>query len=131
MTRASLSLFKLRILYDFLGFEAHVRQIRERQGKVVPKIWYERPAYFIGNSAPEKIFGSGPVTIPAFVKQPDYECNGEVRTGANTNTAYWGFAKILAFLGRENIGVEENGDVVTLKSEKIGALTNTVRISHV
>lgn len=59
--------------YDFLGFEKHVRQVRERRGAVVPPLWYERPAYYMGCVSPEKIFGNGEVKIPAFVTQPDYE----------------------------------------------------------
>lgn len=63
----------ITMFYDFLGFEKHVRQVRARRGAVVPKLWYERPAYYMGCVSPDKIFGSGEVKIPAFVKQPDYE----------------------------------------------------------
>lgn len=182
-----------RMLYDFLGFEQHVRQIRERRGAKVPDRWYQRPAYYIGSVAPDKIFKSGePVVIPRFVEKPDYEAefalvvngagkpktipeandfirkhcsltlfndwsardaqaidmemglsvahsktiigsslgptvvpaaqfafdaegaadiaielkvNGAVRSRNNYKTVYWSFAKILAFLGRENIGL--------------------------
>lgn len=62
-----------RTFYDFLGFEKHVRQIREKRGATVPEIWYKRPAYYLGNVAPDKIFGPGEVCIPSFVKKPDYE----------------------------------------------------------
>ena len=181
-----------RMFYDFLGFEQHVRQIRERRGAVIPEIWYQRPAYYVGSVAPDKLFGPGPVTFPRFVEKPDYECelalivgapgrftdearaaqfiqahgfftlcndwsardyqkldmelglgvshsksivgtslgpclvhasrfrfdaagnpdipvrlvvNGTTRAEANYQSVHWGFAKILAFLGRENIGV--------------------------
>lgn len=181
-----------RLFYDFLGFEQHVRQIRDKQGVKVPELWYQRPAYYVGSVSPDKIFGEGPVTIPSFVQKPDYEfeialvigkegkfssqkeaaafiqkhchftilndwsardfqkldmemgmsvahsksiignsfgpalvpaseflfdaegvpdipmelkVNGEIRCRSNYNTVYWSFPKILAFLGRENIGV--------------------------
>ena len=62
-----------RTFYDFLGFEKHVRQIREKRGTTVPETWYKRPAYYLGNVSPDKIFGPGEVIIPSFVKKPDYE----------------------------------------------------------
>ena len=37
--------------------------------------------------------------------------NGQMRCESNTNTVYWSFAKILSFLGRENISVFP-GDVL-------------------
>lgn len=65
--------------YDFLGFEQHVRQIRERRGAKMPDLWYQRPAYYMGNVAPDKILGPGPVVIPKFVQKPDYECEIAMR----------------------------------------------------
>lgn len=184
--------------YDFLGFEQHVRQIRDRRGATVPDIWYKRPAYYLGSVARDKILGPGTVVIPRFVEKPDYECeialiigkkgrpkskaearafiqsncfftlcndwsardyqkldmelglgvshsksiigtsfgpalvhasqfrfnpegapdipicltvNGEPRAETNYQTVYWNFAKILAFLGGENISVFP-GDVL-------------------
>lgn len=187
-----------RMFYDFLGFEKHVRQIRDRRGAKMPELWYKRPAYYVGSVSPDKIFGAGPITIPSFVQKPDYEfeialvigkegkftdekeaaefirkncffalcndwsardfqkldmelglgvshsktiigtsfgpkivpasqfqfnaegvpdialkltVNGQVRCESNYNTVYWSFPKILAFLGRENIGVWP-GDII-------------------
>ncbi len=187
-----------RMFYDFLGFEKHVRQIREKRGAVVPELWYKRPAYYVGSVAPDKLFGEGEVIFPRFVEKPDYECevalvigrpgrflevaeaaqfirdhcfftllndwsardyqkldmdlglgvshsksiagtsfgpclvhasryqfdaqgnpdirirlvvNGEVRSEANYQSVTWGFAKILAFLGQENICVF-TGDIL-------------------
>lgn len=62
-----------RMFYDFLGFEKHVRQIREKRGATVPELWYKRPAYYVGSVAPDKIFGPGEVKIPRFIEKPDYE----------------------------------------------------------
>ena len=69
------SFFKItpRMFYDFLGFEKHVRQIRDKRGAKVPELWYKRPGYYVGSIAPDKIFGSGPINIPSFVEKPDYE----------------------------------------------------------
>ena len=187
-----------RMFYDFLGFEQHVRQIRDRRGATIPQLWYKRPAYYVGSAAPDKLFGPGEVTLPRFVEKPDYECelalvvgrgarlttvkeaaefirnhcfltlcndwsardyqkldmdlglgvthskaiggtsfgpclvhasqypfddqgnpsvpirltvNSTVRSETNYQTVYWGFAKILAFLGQENIGVSA-GDIL-------------------
>ncbi|MDO8528207.1 MAG: fumarylacetoacetate hydrolase family protein [Deltaproteobacteria bacterium] len=187
-----------RTLYDFLGFEKHVRQIREKRGAKVPEGWYKRPGYYVGICPPDKLFGPGTVTIPRFIEKPDYEfeialivgkegrftdektaaafiqehcyftlmndwsardyqkldmdmglsvahsksiigtsigpklvpasqfkfddngvpdipmkltINGAVRSESNYNTVYWSFPKILAFLGRENIGVWA-GDII-------------------
>ncbi len=181
-----------RMFYDFLGFEKHVRQIREKRGVTVPDLWYKRPAYYVGSVSPDKIFGAGEVVFPRLVTKPEYECelalvigrpghftevkeaaafiqehcfftlcndwsardfqkmdmdlglgvshsksiagtsfgpvlvhasrysfnddgnpdikiqllvNGEPRSSANYQEVYWGFAKILAFLGKENVPV--------------------------
>lgn len=187
-----------KMFYDFLGFEQHVRQIRERRGAAMPPLWYKRPAYYVGSVAPDKILGPGPVHLPRFVERPDYECelaliigargrfttvaaaaefiqahgyftlcndwsardyqkfdmelglgvahsksiggtsfgpamvhashfrfdpdgvpdiamavrvNGELRGEANYRSSYWNFAKILAFLGQENIELFP-GDII-------------------
>jgi 2-keto-4-pentenoate hydratase/2-oxohepta-3-ene-1,7-dioic acid hydratase in catechol pathway len=181
-----------RMVYDFLGFEEHVRQIRSRRGAEFPQPWYKRPGYYVGSASEDKIFGEGEVVIPRFVEKPDYETefamvvgkegkitsiedaadfiknhcfftifndwsardyqkkdmelglsvshskmiigssfgptlvhgseydynnegtpsigikltvNGEVRRESNYNTVYWSFAKILTFMGKENVTV--------------------------
>ncbi len=82
-------------LYDFLGFEKHVRQVRARRGAVMPKLWYERPAYYVGSVAPDKLLGGGEVQIPSFVQQPDYEfeiallINAAIRTTSESEAAEW------------------------------------------
>lgn len=63
-----------RLLLDFLGFEQHVRQIREKRGAQVWPGWYEHAAYYIADLPNEKVFGTGEdISIPACVKAPDYE----------------------------------------------------------
>jgi 2-keto-4-pentenoate hydratase/2-oxohepta-3-ene-1,7-dioic acid hydratase in catechol pathway len=63
-----------RLFLDFLGFETHVRQIREKRGTNIWPGWYDHATYYIADLSPEKTFGPGEeVTIPNFVKAPDYE----------------------------------------------------------
>jgi 2-keto-4-pentenoate hydratase/2-oxohepta-3-ene-1,7-dioic acid hydratase in catechol pathway len=63
-----------RILLDFLGFEKHVVQIRDKRGTQIWPGWYDHAAYYIADLPPEKVFGPGEeVTIPGCVKAPDYE----------------------------------------------------------
>lgn len=63
-----------RVLIDFLGFETHVKQIREKRGASVWPGWYEHAAYYIVDISSSKLFGTGEeVNIPEFVKAPDYE----------------------------------------------------------
>lgn len=63
-----------RILLDFLGFEKHVVQIREKRGTQIWPGWYDHAAYYIADLAPEKMYGHGEeVKIPDFVKAADYE----------------------------------------------------------
>ncbi|HEY9718344.1 MAG TPA: fumarylacetoacetate hydrolase family protein [Trichormus sp.] len=63
-----------RVFLDFLGFEKHMRQIRDKRGAVVPPSWYDHPAYYIVDITPEKVFGHGDeVHIPPAVKAGDYE----------------------------------------------------------
>ncbi len=63
-----------RVLIDFLGFETHVKQIREKRGASVWPGWYDHAAYYIVDISAEKLFGTGEVvSIPQFVKAPDYE----------------------------------------------------------
>jgi 2-keto-4-pentenoate hydratase/2-oxohepta-3-ene-1,7-dioic acid hydratase in catechol pathway len=63
-----------RVLLDFLGFEKHVVQIREKRGAVMPPAWYDHASYYIADLPPEKVFAtSDEVTIPACTKAPDYE----------------------------------------------------------
>lgn len=63
-----------RVLLDFLGFEKHVVQIRDKRGAQIWPGWYDHAAYYIIDMPPEKVFGPGEeVTIPSCVKAPDYE----------------------------------------------------------
>jgi fumarylacetoacetate (FAA) hydrolase len=60
--------------FDFLGFEKHVVQIREKRGAQIWPGWYDHAAYYIIDLPPEKLFGPGEeVPIPSCVKAPDYE----------------------------------------------------------
>jgi 2-keto-4-pentenoate hydratase/2-oxohepta-3-ene-1,7-dioic acid hydratase in catechol pathway len=63
-----------RLFLDFLGFEKHTRQIREKRGTDIWPSWYDHAAYYIIDLPPEKLFGPGEeVHIPEFVKAGDYE----------------------------------------------------------
>ncbi len=63
-----------RVLMDFLGFETHVKQIRDRRGAVMPPLWYDHASYYIIDLPPQKLFATGEeVAIPKFIKAPDYE----------------------------------------------------------
>lgn len=65
---------ELRILIDFLGFEKHVRQIRDKRGAQIWPGWYDHAAYYIADLPEEKVFGPGEdVVIPECVKAADYE----------------------------------------------------------
>jgi 2-keto-4-pentenoate hydratase/2-oxohepta-3-ene-1,7-dioic acid hydratase in catechol pathway len=60
--------------FDFLGFEKHVIQIREKRGVQIWPGWYDHATYYIIDLPPEKLFGPGEeVVIPNCVKAPDYE----------------------------------------------------------
>ncbi|MBU6452871.1 MAG: fumarylacetoacetate hydrolase family protein [Cyanobacteria bacterium REEB67] len=63
-----------RVLLDFLGFETHVRQIRDKRGVGVSPLWYDHAGYYIIDLPADKMFGPGEtVSFPACVKAPDYE----------------------------------------------------------
>jgi 2-keto-4-pentenoate hydratase/2-oxohepta-3-ene-1,7-dioic acid hydratase in catechol pathway len=63
-----------RILIDFLGFEKHVKQIREKRGTTISPLWYDHVGYYIVDMAPEKTFGTGDeIVIPPCTKAADYE----------------------------------------------------------
>lgn len=63
-----------RLLLDFLGFEKHVIQIRDKRGTQIWPGWYDHAAYYIADLPPEKCFATGEeVTIPPVVKAGDYE----------------------------------------------------------
>jgi len=63
-----------RLLIDFLGFEKHLVQIRAKRGVQIWPGWYDHAAYYAVDLPPEKLYGPGDeVSIPAFVKAPDYE----------------------------------------------------------
>src|SRR5687768_7589942 len=63
-----------RYLMDTLGFETHMRQIRQRRGDRISDAWYKRPYFYSLLIDCEKIKGHGEVvTFPSFVQQPDYE----------------------------------------------------------
>lgn len=62
------------MLLDFLGFEKHLVQIRDKRGAQIWPGWYEHAAYYICDLPADKVYGTGQeVTIPDFVKAPDYE----------------------------------------------------------
>jgi 2-keto-4-pentenoate hydratase/2-oxohepta-3-ene-1,7-dioic acid hydratase in catechol pathway len=62
------------MLLDFLGFEKHVVQIRDKRGAQIWPGWYDHGAYYIADLPPEKVFATGAeVTIPNCVKAADYE----------------------------------------------------------
>ncbi|MBY0357466.1 MAG: fumarylacetoacetate hydrolase family protein [Candidatus Obscuribacterales bacterium] len=62
------------MLLDFLGFEKHVVQIRDKRGAQIWPGWYDHASYYICDLPPEKVFATGDeITIPACVKAPDYE----------------------------------------------------------
>ncbi|HEY9712882.1 MAG TPA: fumarylacetoacetate hydrolase family protein [Chroococcales cyanobacterium] len=63
-----------RIFIDFLGFEKHVVQIREKRGTTIAPSWYDHAMYYIIDLPPEKFFGPGDeVTVPSCVRAGDYE----------------------------------------------------------
>lgn len=63
-----------RFLIDFLGFETHLVQIRAKRGVEIWPGWYDHAAYYAVDLPPEKLYGPGDeVTLPPFVKAPDYE----------------------------------------------------------
>lgn len=63
-----------RYLVDTLGFEKHVRQIRERRGDPFPNAWYERPYFYALRIEKDKMRGSGQtIRYPSYVKKKDYE----------------------------------------------------------
>lgn len=63
-----------KILMDFLGFETHVKQIRDKRGAPMPPLWYDHASYYIVDLQAEKLFGPGEVVpVPEIVKAADYE----------------------------------------------------------
>ncbi|HEY9682221.1 MAG TPA: fumarylacetoacetate hydrolase family protein [Oculatellaceae cyanobacterium] len=63
-----------RTFIDFLGFEKHVVQIRDKRGASIWPGWYDHAAYYIIDLQPEKLFGTGDeVVIPSCVRAGDYE----------------------------------------------------------
>ena len=61
-------------LVDTLGFEKHMRQIRERRSEKVPAAWYERPYFYCLRLENEKIKGHGDTLyFPSYVAKKDYE----------------------------------------------------------
>lgn len=63
-----------RVLIDFLGFETHVKQIRDKRGAQMPPLWYDHASYYIVDVQADKLFGPGEeVSIPESIKAPDYE----------------------------------------------------------
>jgi 2-keto-4-pentenoate hydratase/2-oxohepta-3-ene-1,7-dioic acid hydratase in catechol pathway len=62
------------ILLDFLGFEKHVIQIRDKRGVTISPQWYDHAGYYVVDMAPEKTFGSGDeIVVPPCTKAADYE----------------------------------------------------------
>ena len=65
---------KPQAFFDFLGFEKHVIQIREKRGVQIWPGWYDHASYYIIDLPPEKLFGPGEeVVIPNCVMAADYE----------------------------------------------------------
>lgn len=63
-----------RVLIDFLGFQKHLVQIRDKRGAQIWPGWFDHAAYYSTDISADKLFGTGEeVTIPSFVKAPDYE----------------------------------------------------------
>jgi 2-keto-4-pentenoate hydratase/2-oxohepta-3-ene-1,7-dioic acid hydratase in catechol pathway len=63
-----------RVFFDFLGFEKHVKQYREKRGAPVPPRWYDHASYYAIDLPPEKLFGPGDaVTVPKCTQMADYE----------------------------------------------------------
>lgn len=63
-----------KILLDFLGFETHVKQIRDKRGAKMPPLWYDHASYYIVDMPGDKTFGPGEeVVVPESVKAADYE----------------------------------------------------------
>jgi 2-keto-4-pentenoate hydratase/2-oxohepta-3-ene-1,7-dioic acid hydratase in catechol pathway len=63
-----------KILLDFLGFETHVKQIRDKRGATVSPFWYDHAAYYIIDLPADKMYGPDEtVGIPSCTKAPDYE----------------------------------------------------------
>jgi fumarylacetoacetate (FAA) hydrolase len=62
------------VLLDFLGFEKHVIQIRDKRGVTISPQWYDHASYYVVDMAPEKTFGTGDeVVIPGCTRAADYE----------------------------------------------------------
>jgi len=63
-----------RVLLDFLGFETHVKQIRDKRGTSIWPAWYDHGSYYIVDITSDKLFGPGEeVMIPDCVKAADFE----------------------------------------------------------
>ncbi|MCA9816576.1 MAG: fumarylacetoacetate hydrolase family protein [Cyanobacteriota/Melainabacteria group bacterium] len=85
-----------KILLDFLGFETHVKQIRDKRGAQMPPLWYDHASYYIVDLQPDKIFGPDEVVpIPEAVKAPDYEF--EIGCLVTKNAVLRSFDEALAF----------------------------------
>jgi fumarylacetoacetate (FAA) hydrolase len=67
---------------DFMAFEEHVRNARERRGREVPPEWYELPVFYFSN--PHSIYGPGDdVPYPDGTEQLDYELEVAAVIGAD------------------------------------------------
>jgi 2-keto-4-pentenoate hydratase/2-oxohepta-3-ene-1,7-dioic acid hydratase in catechol pathway len=65
---------QLTHLFDFLGFEKHVKQYRDKRGKSIPDLWYDHASYYVIDLPEDKLFGPDDVvTIPPCTKMADYE----------------------------------------------------------
>jgi len=63
-----------RYLRDTIGFETHMRQIRERRGETTPAAWYKRPYFYALRLPLEKMRMNGDtIRFPSFVEKKDYE----------------------------------------------------------
>jgi len=62
------------VLMDFLGFEKHVRQIREKRGTNIWPGWYDHATYYVNHLPVEKFYkDKDEVLVPNCVKAADYE----------------------------------------------------------
>src|SRR5476649_2302632 len=66
---------------DFMAFEEHVHNARERRGAEVPPEWYEIPVFYFSN--PAAIYGPGDeVPYPEGTNELDYELEVTANIGA-------------------------------------------------
>jgi 2-keto-4-pentenoate hydratase/2-oxohepta-3-ene-1,7-dioic acid hydratase in catechol pathway len=119
-----------RVFVDFLGFEKHVKQIREKRGADMPPAWYDHASYYVIDLPPEKLFGPGEeVFIPACTKMADYEF--EIGLIITEDALLTSFEDALAFVKRSCLVTIVNDwsarDVQKIDMEGLGP-TNSKQI---